>query len=235
MSRILKVAKQAVRAAPSANIEAFTTTRQFSSASGFEYKLPDLPYAYDGLEPILPAHLMEIHHSKHHATYVNNLNATLQKRQDAFDKGDIEAVVGFDGLIKFNAGGHINHSIFWTNLAPQKDGGGVSPSGPLLNAINDKFGSLEKFQEIFNAKTAAVQGSGWGWLVYSAEEKGIRIQTTQNQDLVASLGVVPLLTIDVWEHAYYLEYENRRPDFLKSIWQVVNWKNVEQRYANALK
>eukprot|EP00483_Globobulimina_turgida_P002531 UN02535 len=230
MSRILKVAKQAVRTAP--NIEAFATSRQFSCSQS-DFKLPDLPYAYDGLEPILPAHLMEIHHSKHHAAYVNNLNVNLQKGQDAFEKGDIEAVVGFDGLVKFNAGGHINHSIFWTNLAPQKDGGGVSPTGALLIEINDKFGSLEKFQEIFNAKTAAVQGSGWGWLVYSPEEKGIKIITTPNQDLVSSFGVVPLLTIDVWEHAYYLEYENRRPDFLKNIWKVVNWKNVEQRYVDA--
>merc|ERR1719251_464873 len=118
------------------------------------FTLPDLPYDYGALEPVLPARIMELHHSKHHAAYVNNLNATLQKRQDAIEKGNIAAVVGFDGAIKFNGGGHVNHSIFWTNLAPPNNGGGGSPSGALLNTINDKFGSLEKFQEIFNTKTA---------------------------------------------------------------------------------
>lgn len=119
--------------------------------------------------------------------------------------------------------------------APPKNGGGGSPSGSLLSAITDKWGSLEKFQETFNTKTAAVQGSGWGWLVYCPQDKAIKIQTMQNQDPVGSLGVVPLLGIDVWEHAYYLAYENRRPDYLKEIWKVVNWKNVEQRYADACK
>eukprot|EP01083_Nonionella_stella_P043792 118195_1 len=233
MSRILKIAKQAVRTAPS-NIEALATPRQFSVSSS-DFQLPDLPYDYAALEPILPARIMELHHSKHHAAYVNNLNASLQKRQEALDKGDIAGVVALDGAIKFNGGGHVNHSIFWTNLAPPKNGGGGSPSGALSNAINDKFGSLQKFQETFNTKTAAVQGSGWGWLVYDPQDKGIKIQTMPNQDPIASLGVVPLLGIDVWEHAYYLKYENRRPDYLKDIWEVVNWSNVEQRYADACK
>eukprot|EP01083_Nonionella_stella_P200122 733198_1 len=229
MSRMIKVAKQTIR---TTNIETLSTVRQFS-VSKSDFKLPDLPYAYEALEPVLPARIMELHHSKHHATYVNNLNATLQKRQDALEKGDMAAVIGFDGGIKFNGGGHVNHSIFWTNLAPVDKGGGGSPSGPLLDAINNKFGSVSKFQEIFNTKTAAVQGSGWGWLVYCPDEKGIKIQTMPNQDPIGSLGFIPLLGIDVWEHAYYLKYENRRPDYLKDIWQVVNWSNVAQRYADA--
>ena len=137
--------------------------------------------------------------------------------------------------IKFNGGGHVNHSIFWTNLAPISEGGGEGPNGSIADAINKKFGSFEDFQTKFNTQTAAVQGSGWGWLVYDPNAKDIKIQTMANQDPVGSLGLVPLLGIDVWEHAYYLKYENRRPDYLKEIWKVVNWKNVQSRYEEATK
>ncbi|ETO22649.1 superoxide dismutase [Reticulomyxa filosa] len=175
---------------------------------------------------------------QHHAAYVSNLNTSLQKRDDALSREDLAAVIELDHAIKFNGGGHVNHSIFWTNLAPVKHGGGDfegNASQSVVNAIKSKWQSVEKFQETFNAKTAAVQGSGWGWLVYDPADKQLKIQTTSNQDPVGSLGVVPLLGIDVWEHAYYLKYENRRPEYLKEIWKVVNWKNVAERYTAALK
>jgi len=209
--------------------------RSFASASQ-KFTLPDLGYDYAALEPVLPARIMDLHHTKHHATYVSNLNASLQKRDDALSRGDIAGVVELDNAIKFNGGGHVNHSIFWTNLAPIKSGGGDyqdSNCNSLITSIKSKWQSVEKFQEVFNAKTAAVQGSGWGWLVYDPSDKQIKIQTMSNQDPVGALGLIPLLGIDVWEHAFYLKYENRKAEYLKEIWKVVNWKNVAERYAAA--
>ena len=137
--------------------------------------------------------------------------------------------------LKFNGGGHINHTMFWENLAPQNAGGGEKPTGELATQINYLFGSFEAFVKSFNEKTAAIQGSGWGWLGYSKAFKTIQIQTTSNQDLLeAKTGLVPLLGIDIWEHAYYLQYKNVRPDYLKAIWQVVNWTNVEERLKKAM-
>lgn len=167
---------------------------------------------------------------------MNNLNIALQKRDDLLSNKDIAGVVGIDLAIKFNGGGHVNHSIFWTNLAPIAEGGGsVDDKSNICKAINAAFGSMEKFQEIFNTKSASVQGSGWGWLTFCPQTKSIGIVSTANQDMVANLGLIPLLGIDVWEHAYYLKYENRRPEYLKEIWKVVNWANVEERYNTANK
>eukprot|EP01083_Nonionella_stella_P148194 468725_1 len=197
--------------------------------------LPDLPYDYAALEPVLPARLMELHHGKHHAAYVANFNKGLEQYEQFKAKNDAENMIAMHKAIAFNAGGHVNHSIFWQNLAPAGRGGGGQPDGPLGAALNEKYGNFESFVEKFNAQTAAVQGSGWGWLAFSAE-KGVHIATCANQDMLsAATGAVPLLGVDVWEHAYYLQYENRRPEYLKNIWKVVNWKDVESRYEAALK
>eukprot|EP00490_Sorites_sp_Unknown_P019760 CAMPEP_0114656902 /NCGR_PEP_ID=MMETSP0191-20121206/13056_1 /TAXON_ID=126664 /ORGANISM="Sorites sp." /LENGTH=197 /DNA_ID=CAMNT_0001875077 /DNA_START=39 /DNA_END=629 /DNA_ORIENTATION=+ len=161
------------------------------------FSLPDLPYEYNDLEPVLPTKIMELHHSKHHQTYVNNLNASLQKRDDAIAKLDIATVVALDGAIKFNGGGHVNHSIFWNNLTPIKNGGGQTGTTEIGSAIAAKWGSIDKFIEVFNAQTAAVQGSGWGWLVCCPKD-GLKIITMPNQDPVGSLGVTPIIGIDVW-------------------------------------
>ncbi|RKP09943.1 superoxide dismutase 2 [Thamnocephalis sphaerospora] len=199
-----------------------------------KHTLPDLPYGFNELEPVISAQIMELHYTKHHQTYVNNLNVAEEQLRSAAQDADIGQAIALQSALKFNGGGHINHSIFWTNLAPPKQGGGEPPSGELLQAIQRDFGSLEKFITKFNATTAAVQGSGWGWLGYNKETQRLQIATTQNQDpLQPTTGLVPLLGIDVWEHAYYLDYKNVRPDYLKRIWEVVNWKNVTERYGKA--
>merc|ERR1719272_2371795 len=198
------------------------------------HSLPDLGYEYSALEPTISAQIMEIHHSKHHATYIAGLNAAEEKYAAAVAAGDVSGAIATQGAIKFNGGGHLNHSIFWTNLAPTGCGGGGSPEGELLAAIEAKWGSMDDFKADFSAKTAAVQGSGWGWLGFNKATGGIEIATCPNQDpLEATTALVPLLGIDIWEHAYYLQYQNVRPNYLKAIWDVVNWGNVSERYAAA--
>lgn len=197
------------------------------------YKQPDLPYDFNALEPVISAEIMQVHYSKHHLAYVNNLNAALEKYATAESKQDLAAMIALEPAIRFNGGGHINHSIFWTNLAPVGQGG--EPKGVLLEAINKEFESLEKFIEKFNAQTGAIQGSGWGWLGWNKGKERLCLATCANQDPLSTQGLIPLLGIDVWEHAYYLQYKNARPDYLKNIWKVVNWKNIEERLAAALK
>ncbi|KJE88494.1 iron/manganese superoxide dismutase [Capsaspora owczarzaki ATCC 30864] len=197
-----------------------------------KHTLPDMPYDYSALEPVISAEIMKIHHSKHHQAYVNNLNIAEEKYAEATAKNDLSAQIALQSAIKFNGGGHINHSIFWTNLAPASQSG--SPSAELNKAINAEFGSFDAFVEKFNTQTAAVQGSGWGWLGYDKTKGRVVITACANQDpLQALTGHTPLLGIDVWEHAYYLQYKNARPDYLKAIWKVVNWNNVNERFAAA--
>lgn len=198
-----------------------------------QYKLPELPYSLDALEPTISAEIMNLHYNKHHATYVANLNKAIEQLAEAEQKGDVAAQIALQSAIKFNGGGHVNHSIFWTNLAPTNAGGGTSPEGALLDAIKQDFGSLEKFIELFSAKAVAVQGSGWAWLGYNKTSKRLEIATCDNQDPLSTKGLVPLLGIDVWEHAYYLQYKNVRADYVKAIWNVINWKNVSERFAQA--
>ena len=195
-----------------------------------KHTLPDLPYDYGDLEPVLSANLLQVHHKKHHLTYVNNLNQAEEQLAEAVAKGDVTSAIKFADAIKFNGGGHINHSIYWSNLS--KDGG--EPSGELLEAIKRDFGSVDKMKEMLSTKAIAVQGSGWGWLGYNKETQHMQLAVTSNQDtLQATTGLIPLLTIDVWEHAYYLSYKNVRPDYVKNLWKIVNWRNVEERYKNA--
>jgi len=194
--------------------------------------LPDLPYDYSALEPVISPEIMQLHHSKHHQTYVNNYNVATDKLAEAVEKGDASAIIGLQGALKFNGGGNINHSIFWQNLCPEKDSG--QPEGELLEAINRDFGSVQAMQDKLSASTVAVQGSGWGWLGYNKVNKQLQIVTCANQDpLEATTGLVPLFGIDVWEHAYYLQYKNVRPDYVKAIFRVANWKDVAQRLAVA--
>jgi len=199
------------------------------------YTLPDLPYDFGALEPVISAEIMQLHYTKHHNAYVTNLNVALEKYAEAEKKQDVAAMIALQQAIKFNGGGHVNHSIFWTNLAPASQGGGGSPAGELAQAIKKDFDSIEKFLEKMQAQTIAIQGSGWGWLGYHKEQKKLVITTCANQDPLSTQGLIPLLGIDVWEHAYYLQYKNVRADYVKNIFNIVSWKNVEERFIAASK
>lgn len=197
-----------------------------------QVQLPDLPYDYGALEPVINAEIMQLHHQKHHQAYVTNANKALEQYQEAERQGDVAKMIGLQGAIKFNGGGHINHSMFWKMLCPPKEY--EEPSGALEKAIEADFGALEGLVSKFNAAAGAVQGSGWGWLAYSPESKKLVIATTPNQDpLQPTTGLVPLLGIDVWEHAFYLQYKNARPEYLKEVWKVVNWAEAGRRFKEA--
>jgi len=195
------------------------------------YTLPPLPYAYNALEPYISEEIMTLHHTKHHQAYVNGLNAAEAadlKAQTPREKIRLQAA------IKFNGGGHINHSLFWKNLAPaQSKGGkgGVVPEGPLKELIIRDFGSVQKLIDEVNADTLAIQGSGWGWLGYNKSTGRLESATTPNQDPL--LNLVPLIGIDVWEHAFYLQYKNVKPDYVKAIWNVINWEEAQNRLLEA--
>ena len=198
------------------------------------YTLPDLPYAFDALEPHIDARTMEIHHDKHHAAYVNNVNAALEGT-DLADLEIEELLTSLDRVpddkrnaVRNNGGGHYNHSLFWESMSPN---GGGEPSGALSEAIASSFGSFADFQA--KLKEAAINqfGSGWSWLVHDGS--GLAVQGTPNQDNPISAGKTPLLGVDVWEHAYYLKYQNRRPDYLDAWWNVVDWGRVAERFSAA--
>lgn len=193
-----------------------------------KYTLPQLPYDFGALEPVISGKIMEIHYTKHHQAYINNLNTALEKYQEAEKQGDLGSMIALQGAIKFNGGGHLNHSIFWTNLAPTSQGGGGVPKGDLLKALEGQFGSFDQFKEKLSTMTVAIQGSGWGWLGFDKTNKKFILTTCTNQDPLQ--GAVPLLGIDVWEHAYYLQYMNVRTEYVKNIWNVVNWANVAERF-----
>ncbi|XP_076948443.1 superoxide dismutase [Mn], mitochondrial-like [Bidens hawaiensis] len=196
------------------------------------FTLPDLSYDYGELEPAISGEIMKLHHQKHHQTYITNYNKALQQLDDAIAKGDASTAVKSQSAINFNGGGHVNHSIFWKNLAPIREGGGEPPHGALGWAIDQHFGNMEKLIAKMNAEGAAVQGSGWVWLAVDKELKRLVVETTANQDPLVTKGasLVPLVGIDVWEHAYYLQYKNVRPDYLKNIWKVINWKYASEVY-----
>lgn len=197
-----------------------------------KFTLPELPYDFNALEPVISAEIMQLHYQKHHNAYVTNLNAALEKYAAAEAKDDLDSMISLQQAIRFNGGGHINHSIFWTNLTPEKKSG--APQGELKAQIQKQWGSLEAFIEKFNSIAGPIQGSGWAWLAFMPEAKALTIATCANQDpLKGTTGYIPLLGIDVWEHAYYLQYKNVRPDYLKAIWRVINWANVSERYEKA--
>lgn len=199
-----------------------------------KFELPPLPYDFNALEPVISAEIMELHWDKHHRAYVTKLNEALEKYEAAQSNNDLAQMIAIDKAIKFNGGGNVNHSIFWTNLAPVGKGGGELPTGNLLKAINETFGSIEKLIELMSAKAVDIQGSGWAWLGYNKANGKLELAICKNQNPLSLKGLVPLLGIDVWEHAYYLQYKNVRANYVKKIWDVVNWKNVEERYTNAV-
>jgi Fe-Mn family superoxide dismutase len=194
------------------------------------YTLPQLPYDYAALEPAISGRIMELHHSKHHQAYVTGANTALDQLAEARESGNLTFVNKLQKDLSFNLGGHVNHSIFWTNMSPN---GGGAPTGELAAAIDDTFGSFEKFQAHFTAVAMGVQGSGWSILAWDTlGQQPIIVQLYDQQGNLPA-GIVPLLMLDVWEHAYYLDYQNVRADYVKAFWTVTDWENVSARFTTA--
>ena len=196
------------------------------------YELPKLPYDYSALEPHIDARTMEIHHTKHHQTYVNNLNAAIEKHPELDERSLEDLLSDLNSVpedirvaVRNNGGGHANHSLFWEIMSPE----GGDPSGDLLEAINSSLGGLDAFKGEFTKAAATRFGSGWAWLSVDGSGKLV-VTSTPNQDNPVSEGLKPILGLDVWEHAYYLHYQNRRPDYIAAWWNVVNWDQVEANY-----
>ncbi|OGZ52637.1 MAG: superoxide dismutase [Candidatus Ryanbacteria bacterium RIFCSPLOWO2_01_FULL_48_26] len=213
-----------------------------------KYELPKLPYSYDALEPYIDARTMETHHAKHHRAYVDKLNEALDKHPELKAK-TLEELLGrpdsipedIRGAVRNHGGGHFNHSLFWKIMVPPGKEGGGEPSGVLSKAIAEKFGSFADFQKNFSVAAMGVFGSGWAWLVVGREasdkrretsnsKKEFKIIATPNQDSPISQGLQPIFGLDVWEHAYYLKYQNRRPEYIAAWWNVVNWREIEKNF-----
>jgi len=197
------------------------------------FTLPALPYANNALEPHIDARTMEIHHTKHHQAYINNANKALESHPDLQSKSVEELISNLSAVpesirtvIRNNAGGHYNHSLFWTVIGPNAGG---EPTGPLADAIAKEFGSFAAFKEKFAAAAASRFGSGWAWL--SVDQGKLVVESSPNQDSPLMEGRTPILGLDVWEHAYYLNYQNRRPDYIAAFWNVINWTEVSKRFA----
>lgn len=200
-----------------------------------KYELPPLPYNYDVLEPYIDARTMEIHYTKHHQTYTDKFNTALESCSTEIQEKDIVEILSnldlvpaiHKSAINFNGGGYDNHRIFWNNMKPN---GGGEPGGSLADAINSSFGSFSEFKEKFSSTTVLIQGSGWGWLVYNPVNKKVEYKSMPNQTSPRTEGLIPLLGCDVWEHAYYLKYQNRRPEYVSNWWNIINWDDVGQRF-----
>ncbi|MGI2326573.1 superoxide dismutase [Planococcus sp. YIM B11945] len=199
------------------------------------YELPELPYAYDALEPHIDKETMNIHHTKHHNTYVTNVNAALEGHEELASKSVEELISDLSSVpeairtaVRNNGGGHANHSLFWQLLSPN---GGGNPTGALAEAIDSKFGSFDEFKAKFENAGKTRFGSGWAWLIVNNGD--LEVTSTANQDSPLMDGQTPILGVDVWEHAYYLQYQNRRPDYLAAFWSVVNWEEVSRRFEAA--
>jgi superoxide dismutase, Fe-Mn family len=200
-----------------------------------KYELPALPYEKNALEPHIDALTMEIHHGRHHQTYVNNLNAALEGHEELSTQSVEELISKLDQVpesirtaVRNNGGGHANHSLFWQILSPN---GGGTPTGELAQAINDTFGSFDNFKTQFTDAAVKRFGSGWAWLV--VKDGKLAVTSTPNQDSPLMEGATPILGLDVWEHAYYLKYQNKRPDYINAFWNVVNWEEVNKRFVQA--
>jgi len=194
------------------------------------YTLPDLPYDYSALEPHISGKIMELHHDKHHATYVAGANTALDKLAEARESGDLAAVNLHEKNLAFNLGGHTNHTVFWNNLSP--DGGG-EPDGELAAAITDQFGSFAKFQAHFTATATGIQGSGWSVLGWDSIGQRLAIFQLFDQQANVPVGITPLLMLDMWEHAFYLDYLNVKADYVKAFWNIANWQDVAARLERA--
>jgi len=195
-----------------------------------DYTLPDLPYDYAALEPHISGRIMELHHDKHHAAYVGGANTALEKLAAARESGDLGAVNLHEKNLAFNLGGHVNHSVFWQNLSPE---GGDRPGGELGAAIDEFFGSFDKFQAHFAANALGIQGSGWSILAWdSIGQKLVIVQLYDQQSNIA-LGLVPIVVLDMWEHAFYLDYVNVKADYVTAWWNIVSWADAGERFARA--
>ncbi|WP_040284649.1 superoxide dismutase [Tessaracoccus massiliensis] len=196
------------------------------------YTLPDLDYDYGALAPHISPEIMELHHSKHHATYVKGANTALEQLAEARDKGEHGTIAKLEKDLAFNLGGHINHSVFWKNMSP--DGGG-EPTGAVADALGEFFGSFEAFKKQFTAAANGIQGSGWAMLVWDTLGQRLNLNQLYDQQGNLPVGQLPILQLDMWEHAFYLQYKNVKADYADAWWNVVNWANVEERLASAKK
>ncbi|MEU3016664.1 superoxide dismutase [Nocardiopsis sp. NPDC007018] len=196
------------------------------------YSLPELPYDYAALEPWISGQIMELHHDKHHAAYVAGANDALEKLAAARESGDFGTVNQLQKNLAFHLGGHVNHSVFWKNLSPE---GGDKPEGELGAAIDDQFGSFDAFRAHFNAAATAIQGSGWAILAWDALGQRLIVEQLFDQQANIAIGTQPLLMLDMWEHAFYLQYKNVKGEYVKAFWNVVNWADVQERFAEARK
>ena len=195
-----------------------------------KFVLPDLPYDFAALEPHISGRIMELHHDKHHNTYVTAANKALESMEEARANGDAAGAAKLSKDLQFNLGGHINHSIFWKNMSPD---GGDKPTGELASAIDDAFGSFDNFQAQFTAVATTIQGSGWAILAYEPIAGKLVIEQMYDQQNGVPVATFPLLQLDMWEHAFYLDYQNVKPDYVKAWWNVVNWEDVAQRLEKA--
>jgi superoxide dismutase, Fe-Mn family len=194
------------------------------------YTLPELPYDYAALEPHISARIMELHHSKHHKAYVDGANNALAQMAEARESGQFQNINRLEKDLAFHLGGHVNHSIFWTNLAPGSDG---APEGELGAAVDEYFGSFDKFKAHFTAAAMGIQGSGWAVLSYDPVGAQLVIQQLFDQQGNTAQGTIPVLQLDMWEHAFYLDYQNVKADYVAAFWNIINWENVHQRFAAA--
>ena len=195
-----------------------------------KYTLPDLPYDYAALEPHISAKIMELHHDKHHATYVAGANTAMEKMAEARANGDGAAAAKLSKDLQFNLGGHVNHSVFWQNLSPE---GGDKPTGELAAAIDDHFGSFDAFRDHFTAAATTIQGSGWAILALEPVGGNLVIEQMYDQQNGVPVATIPLLQLDMWEHAFYLDYQNVKADYVKAFWNIVNWADVQERFEKA--
>ncbi|GAA1756531.1 superoxide dismutase [Rothia terrae] len=196
-----------------------------------KYVLPDLDYDYAALEPHISARIMELHHSKHHATYVAGANTAIEKMEEARANGDFANIGKLSKDLAFNLGGHTNHSIFWKNLSPE---GGDKPVGELAAAIDDNFGSFDAFRDHFTNVATTIQGSGWAILAWDTVGKRLVIEQLYDQQGNISVALIPVLQLDMWEHAFYLDYQNVKGDYVKAFWNIVNWEDVAARFERAV-
>jgi superoxide dismutase, Fe-Mn family len=194
------------------------------------YVLPDMPYDYAALEPAITGEILELHHSKHHAAYVKGANDTLDRLAETREKGDFSGLVGLEKTFAFNLSGHVLHTIFWENLSPE---GGDRPDGELAAAIDEHFGSFDAFSKQLSSATATVQGSGWGVLAWEPLSERLVVEQVYDPHGNIGMNTTPLLVFDAWEHAYYLQYRNVRPDYVQKLWSLVNWADVTRRFTEA--
>ncbi len=214
---------------PHAQLDTYNPLAAGYDARKGEYVLPPLAYGYDALEPSIDELTMRTHHGKHHAGYVKGLNGALKKLAEARKSSDFDTIRSLSRAVSFNGGGHTLHTLFWSNLAPAGKGGGGEPTGGLKTMIERDFGSVDAFRAHFSAAAAGVEGSGWGIAGLDTMSNRLVVIQGENQQKLTTWSVMPVLVLDVWEHAYYLKYQNRRGDYVKAFWDVVNWPEVARR------